>query len=290
MKRLTIITLDWMIDQVGANFIKKAANNLGVELRFIASDKFSMSELKDIEFYTGEGLYREATDSKSKKIEERLIARNDHLKTIYKGATTRRLTGWSQMLRLQSKGISVIPTVIVDEINNQEEQLQAAVESLGGYPVVLKQVGLSHGAGVELIDSQRSLVEKISKIDPQTADKYAIRKFIADYRHARLIVLDGRVIDSIEYIKPESDFRTNASAADIRVIEQDFGPEIESLGVSAVKEGSTTFAGVDILIDKGGIGYLAEVNSPCFFARAQSCTGKDTAQRLVEYLVGGVRA
>jgi ribosomal protein S6--L-glutamate ligase len=157
------------------------------------------------------------------------------------------------------------------------------VNLLGGFPVVVKLSGGSHGSGVRKADSLSGLEQQINELR-QDSQHMVLRKFIADARHIRCVVIGDKVVDAIEYMPVDGDFRTNAvDEPQVKPFEHDY--EIFALAENAVKAGVTEFGGVDILIDTNGVGYVAEVNFPCNFARNQMCTGKDISGMIVDYLI-----
>ena len=108
-----------------------------------------------------------------------------------------------------------------------------------------------------------------------------IRQFIPVTTSARLIVLGGKVVDSIEYRAPKNDFRSNVGVPNVKP--KKFAKGIEETAIKAVDALDLEFGGVDILIH-GDKHYLTEVNCPCFFARAQNSTGTDIASLMIDYL------
>jgi RimK family alpha-L-glutamate ligase len=164
------------------------------------------------------------------------------------------------------------------------EGMQEVVDRLGGFPVILKAAGGSHGVGVMRIDSLASLQSIADYLRIETRGTFILRQFIDVHASARLIVLDDQVIDSIEYRAKAGDFRTNAGA-DLNVATQKFPAAIERAAVEAVKVLGWEFGGVDVLMDAEGRPYVLEVNLPCFFWRCQNITGTDISGMMVEYLM-----
>lgn len=170
-----------------------------------------------------------------------------------------------------------IPVVTADR-----EQLQQNVEEVGGFPLILKALGGSHGVGVMKIDSFKSLVSVVEYALARQ-DLVVLRQFIPAATSARLIVLGDRVVDSIAYHVPDNDFRSNTGAAP-HVVPQVFSQEIQDIACRAVRAVEVEFGGVDILIDEAGNKYVTEINFPCNFARAQRLTNTDIAGMMIEYL------
>ncbi len=160
--------------------------------------------------------------------------------------------------------------------------LMECVDELGGFPVCLKALGGSHGVGVMRVDSRESLFS-VSDYLREQGDMVVMKEYCNVTSTARLIVLGGKVIDSIEYSAPKGDFRSNEGKMP-NVSPKKFGSEINDTAIRAVKSLGLEFGGVDIMITGDGP-KVAEVNMPCFFPRCQIITGTDIAGQMVEYLM-----
>ena len=97
-------------------------------------------------------------------------------------------------------------------------------------------------------------------------------------------MLGNKVIDSIEYTALKDDFRTNIGKTP-NVKPKKFSAKAEKIAVKSVKSLGLEFGGVDILVGKSGVNYVAEMNFPCFFPRCQLVTGVDIAGKMIDYLV-----
>jgi hypothetical protein len=252
--------------------IKAAADARDIPIVFISASTFDTTNTPDIP--AGYGLYRDGT-SRMAKLAEKLLYRCD-LKTYYANEYTIFMRDpMNGAIRLLGSGVSIPREVLAP--SQDLDMLLRQVEVVGGFPVVLKSSGLSHGEGVSLHKSLDSLAEMIALDSP---DNLVLKEFIDYESHARMIVLDGKVIDSVEYQKVEGDFRTNAHE-DITVIPKKYSTQIESEAVNVVSSLGYTFGGVDVLV-KDGKGYVAELNTPCNFTRASDVTGVDIAGMIVE--------
>lgn len=160
--------------------------------------------------------------------------------------------------------------------------LEEQVEYVGGFPVIVKAKGGSHGVGVMKIDSLDSLRSVIDYIGQDSL--IILRQFISTSTSARLIVLGGQVIDSIEYHTQGEDFRSNYGEEPI-VAAKKFSSDVEGVAQKAVSVLGLEFGGVDVIMDSEGNPYLLEVNFPCYFGRAQLTTGVDIASMMIDYLI-----
>ena len=113
---------------------------------------------------------------------------------------------------------------------------------------------------------------------------FRIEEFLPHTEHARLIVLGDQVIDGIVYHGNDYDFRTNRSDEEIHVEPMKFSEEMEQTAIRATHASGFEFGGVDMIVS-GGAHQVLEVNYPCYFPRAEECTGVKTSEKLVEYLM-----
>lgn len=269
----------------------EAAKNRKILIEVIDIDKQKLVEVENIKTSWDDLIYREALGAKAKAVEALLLNRVGKLRpvSLYISAPKvgEQQSPWQTTTLYKKRGLRIIPTLFIDNewFELRSDELDDKVKKLGGFPVVMKLTGRSHGQGVSLISSVIELKTNLKKIGTGEIQKYVLRKFLKNNQHARLIVLGNRVVDSIEYILPNDDFRTNATNSPL-VKPQIFSEEVEKLAVDAATIAGFEFGGTDILIDKkSGVGYLAEFNSPCNFARAQMVTGSNISGMIVDYLI-----
>lgn len=170
----------------------------------------------------------------------------------------------------------------VNYIPKERSALLKCVDYLGGFPIIIKALGGSHGVGVMKIDSRQSLFSVGDYLRKQ-GGMFVMKEFCNVTSTARLIVLGDKVIDSIEYTANTGDFRSN-EGIEPNVAPKKFSKEVEELAIKATHALGLEFGGVDIMITSEGL-KVAEVNFPCFFSRCQMITGIDIAGMMVDYLV-----
>lgn len=186
-----------------------------------------------------------------------------------------------ETLCFEHHGIPIPETIIINSLDRA--YIQSSVEKLHGFPIIVKLPFGSHGVGVIRADSYPSLFSIIDYVEKENKF-FLLREYIHTTTSARLIVLGDSVIDSIEYIVPEGDFRSNVGDKPI-VRAKKFSKEIQDIAIQSVKIAGYEFGGVDILIDQQGKGYVSEVNFPCFFPRCQNLTGTNIALQMVDHLL-----
>jgi glutathione synthase/RimK-type ligase-like ATP-grasp enzyme len=205
----------------------------------------------------------------------------------YNRSTPLKGRPYNELSEQLASGLCIIPTSFIDEtwLDLSESEIEERMIKLGGFPVIVKTLGLSHGQGVMKVDSSTEFAAVIRKAT-LTDYKTIVRKYLADYRHYRLIVIENEVVAAIEYHKPNDDFRTNAATPVVSgLVVSEIPEQILTLATKSANLRTSLLAGVDVLIDQtDNIAYLAEVNAPCYFARAEKPTGIDIAGKIIEAL------
>jgi len=263
--------------------LRAACKDRKVEFIEIDSADLNCLELeKGLGFKKGDFLYRASQDRFAKIVERRLLGRGAI--TFYRS----REKGFFDYSSVEESNAiyqreDISTPKMIPALTKNRGYLKKYVNYLGGFPVVIKIIGGSHGIGVMKIDSFSSLFSIVDYIIGQD-NKAIMLEFVKTTTSARLIVLGGRVVDSIEYFAPKDEFRSNEGKIP-NVRKKKFSKEIQKIAVKGVELRGVEFAGVDILFDKKGKPYVVEVNFPCFFGRSQLLTGVDIAGMMVDYLI-----
>lgn len=268
--------------KITKNLIKESVIKKGIEFIEINVNDFSFHRDYFLDNDKNERgvLYRIASGEQAKNVECKLLSENKNIVTFYK----RNKDAFFDSRDISLQGLYDIPIIkTVNFIVNDFVSLKDSVDYLGGFPVIIKVTGRSHGEGVMKIESMESLVSVVGFLKKMDVANMVLREFIDSCRHARMVVLGDNVIDSIEYIAPENDFRTNTGFPLVR--KEDFPDSFKEIAVNAVKAMNCEFGGVDILIDKKNNPHLAEVNFPCYFPRNQLTTGVDISGMMVDFLI-----
>lgn len=265
------------------NLLKQSALERGLEFVTLEANDFDYAQGVDA-LDANAVVYRLARGDRASLLEVLMVGKG--IKGLFKdtNALLSRHFAWGSAIRMEQAGVPIIPT-IYNLSKNEDQRLKDYAESLGGFPVIVKSSGGSHGEGVMKVDSISSLKSVVGFISTQASSGFVLRKFIASARHLRLVVLGGEVLDTIEYNTQKDDFRTNAVAVPSVEARNDVSDDIKQIAIRAVEALGLEFGGVDVLIDEAGSPYVAEVNFPCNFARNQMNTGADISGRLVDYLV-----
>ncbi|MBD3244814.1 MAG: hypothetical protein GF335_02360 [Candidatus Moranbacteria bacterium] len=264
------------------NLLKKSAEEKGVCVKAFYTEDFDFTQTFILT--NNDALYRISTDFKSSIIEKILI--NENIICLYNSyinciGKMDNVLGSSIM---HSKlNLKIIPTVFT--LPQNKDQIIKYTEFLGGFPIVLKALGGSHGVGVMKIDSIDSLSSILDYLNNKS-EPIILRKFIKHKEQARIIVLGDKVVANYTNFTSE-DFRTNVGNKNYRKrLVKEYDEKIKNMAVKSVRSLGYEFGGVDILFEEGTNNpYIAEVNFPCFFPTAQRLTKTDISGKMVEFLI-----
>ncbi len=267
-------------NQLSIKLIEASASQRGVEVKVVEPNSYN--HLQNKGSLKNCGIYRISTDPHAIYLEKTVISQ---VGTSFYSNIDRCISEYENVFEAtlihERNKLPVIPTIY--HLTNDNLLLRKYYERLGGPPIIIKIVGGSHGVGVIKVDSFSSLLS-VADYLLQNNQQAILRKFIKHEEHARLIVLGDTVISSIAYKKAANDFRTNVGEK-LNVISKQYNNHVQKIAVRATKTLGFEFAGVDIITDKNGTPYLAEVNFPCYFPRAQEATGDDISGMMIDHLM-----
>lgn len=185
-------------------------------------------------------------------------------------AVDKYLAAW----KLQAAGLPVPPTIVCE---NSEAALEA-FESLGG-DVVVKPMFGSEGRGIVRVSDPDLAVRTFRTLERIQSVLYLQQYIPHRGFDVRVLILDGEVLGSI-LRRSADDFRTNisrnGSAAPHPLTDQE-----RRWALEASQAVGTRFAGVDLLYDRDGRGYVIEVNAVPGWRGFARVTGGDVAGQIL---------
>ncbi len=159
------------------------------------------------------------------------------------------------------------------------------VERNIGFPVIIKTLSGSFGAGVFLAEDKKHF-RQLLKMAEITKKSYNIivQEFIEDSwgKDLRVFVLNGKVIGCMMRQATDDDFRANITRGGEGIPYQ-ITDEIEWLGGESSRLLGLDIAGVDLLFDNGGF-KICEVNSSPGFEGMDKFTKTNIADEIVTYV------
>ena len=153
------------------------------------------------------------------------------------------------------------------------------------FPVIIKTLSGSFGAGVFLAETKKQL-EQLVKMAEITKPSYNIivQEFIKDSwgKDLRVFILNGKVIGCMMRQSTDNDFRANITRGGEGIPYQ-ITEDIEWLGGESARLLNLDIAGVDLLFD--GEGYsICEVNSSPGFEGMDKFTKTNIAEDIVNFV------
>jgi ribosomal protein S6--L-glutamate ligase len=179
---------------------------------------------------------------------------------------------------LSAHDVGLVPTAFA----RGKDQLRAAINLVGGPPVVVKLLQGTQGAGVVLAESRQaaeSVVDAFSAIN----QAILVQAFVpeAGGQDVRAVVVGGKVVAAMTRKAIEGEFRSNlhrggsAKPAKLTVDER-------RTAVRAARALGLSVAGVDMLRSNSGP-LVMEVNSSPGLEGIERATGIDVAGAIVEW-------
>lgn len=257
---------------------KQACNDRGLE--FVAHDAIAVSLVNPPSFTSDDIVYRGATSTRSRTYG--YITNSPHCTTFFhnwrSGCSPR---GASYFIHKQL-GLPAIPTFV--GLPKDDTELDATIEYLGGFPLIIKARGGSLGVGVMRVDTRESF-RSVAEYLRKRRGSYFVRRFIQHDSYVRAAVMGDKVIAAHRAYVVDGEFRTNAGD-DTNQKRETYvpTPETEALIAQAVTSLGTDFGGVDLLLSDDGSVHIAEVNFPFDFWVTQKQTDVDICTAIVDFL------
>lgn len=157
------------------------------------------------------------------------------------------------------------------------------IEQVIGFPMVVKEFFGSFGAQVYLVHDHEELLQKVKEIG---TSQILFQQFIKSSvgRDLRLQVVKDEVIACMNRYSVDGDFRANISnGGHMKKYEPD--QEAVELAIRCCKLLELDFAGVDLLFGENGSYLVCEINSNAHFKNIYDCTGVDTAEKMLNYII-----
>ncbi|NNE01440.1 MAG: RimK family alpha-L-glutamate ligase [Pirellulaceae bacterium] len=169
----------------------------------------------------------------------------------------------------------------------ERRDVLAAIERVGGVPIVIKLLEGTQGVGVILAESVQS-AEAIIQTLQSTRQNVLVQKFVAESRgrDIRAFVVGDRVVAAMRRVAQGQEFRSNVhlGGRTERVILDEVYCET---AVRAAQIMGLRVAGVDLLESHQGP-QVMEVNSSPGLEGIESCTQLDIAGAIVDYVAAQV--
>jgi ribosomal protein S6--L-glutamate ligase len=167
--------------------------------------------------------------------------------------------------------------------------IRAAVDAVGGTPVIIKLLQGTQGVGVMIAESAESVESTLDTLWG-LGQNIILQEFVAESRgrDLRALVVGGELVGAMRRTAKEGEFRSNLhrGGAGARV---ELDVEHAKAAVAAAKIIGLDVAGVDMLESKDGPRVI-EVNSSPGLRGIEAATGIDVAARIVAHAERVARA
>lgn len=173
--------------------------------------------------------------------------------------------------------IPIPRTVVI----HRPEDIDQAVKSIGGFPIILKQPYGSFGAGVRIIESMRALKSFLLWEEQM----YLLQEYVkySKGKDIRVFIINGKIVGSMMRSAKKGEFRSNIELGGVGSIVE-ITDEEASIALRSVQALDLNYGGVDVIRSKSGPVVL-EVNSNPGFKALENASGVDISKALIEYAV-----
>lgn len=184
---------------------------------------------------------------------------------------------------LSKHDIGIAPTAYVRD----KGDILAAIERVGGAPVIIKLIHGTQGMGVILAENQK-VAEAIIETLYGAKQSVLVQKFVSESkgRDIRAFVVGDKVVAAMRRVAQGQEFRSNIHRGG-RAEKVELDAEYTKTAVRAAQLLGLRVAGVDILESKDGP-QVIEVNSSPGLEGIETCTGVDVAGAIIDYIVDQV--
>jgi ribosomal protein S6--L-glutamate ligase len=164
----------------------------------------------------------------------------------------------------------------------EPDAIRAAVDAVGGTPVIIKLLKGTQGVGVMKADSPEGVESTIDTLWG-LGQNIILQEFVAESRgrDLRAIVVGGEIVAAMRRTAKKGEFRSNLHRG-ARGKRVELLPEYARAALDAARIMGLGVAGVDMLESSEGPRVI-EVNSSPGLRGAERATGVDIAQRIVMF-------
>jgi ribosomal protein S6--L-glutamate ligase len=181
---------------------------------------------------------------------------------------------------LASCGILVPDTCFI----TKKELFLEAVNKVGGFPVIVKQVDGMGGDGVIKINHEKEAIFLLERLLKEKKG-VLVQQFIPCENRIdiRVLVIGGKIAGAMKLEPRHDDFRTNIHQKG-RAQQLDLSKDIKKLAIKSAKACDLEIAGIDLIVEKGCHPLVIEVNYSPGFRGLEAATGIDIAKQIIDYV------
>jgi len=180
---------------------------------------------------------------------------------------------------MAKSGVAIPKTVFARETANFEDVIALA----GGAPLIIKVARGTHGNGVVLAETPKAAKAVMQAFYVEGVN-FLVQEFVKESAGTdiRALVVGNRVVASILRQSLDDDFRSNTHQGGVGKAVK-LTDEEKKTAVRAAKAMGLPICGVDMMrSDKGPL--VLEVNSSASLKTPEQVTGRDVAEKIIEYI------
>ncbi|MBC2602137.1 RimK family alpha-L-glutamate ligase [Puniceicoccus vermicola] len=185
---------------------------------------------------------------------------------------------------LSRHDVGIPPTAYVQD----KRDVAAALDRVGGAPVIIKLIEGTQGVGVILADRKEIAMAIIETLH-STKQQVLLQKFVAESKgkDVRAFVIGDRVVAAIRRVAQGQEFRSNVHrGGKAEVIDLD--PAYAEAAVRAAQIMGLKICGVDMLEAEDGP-QIMEINSSPGLEGIEHATGLDVAGAVIDYIADQIK-
>lgn len=180
---------------------------------------------------------------------------------------------------LTAAGLPCPDTILV----NDAAGFFHAVDQLGGYPLVVKQVSQRQGEGVlrisDPIDARQRALPALSRRWGLMVQRYIPTR---QRRDIRALVIGNELVCAATLRPPKGEFRANFHLGS-EIASITLPSELAQTAVKAVAATGCDVAGVDMMVDADNRPFIVEINYSPGFKGLEAATAMDIAGRIIGF-------
>lgn len=177
---------------------------------------------------------------------------------------------------------TLVSPMMYEGIGAPDDHFIDFIEAEFSYPLIVKEIYSSFGAGVYLVKNREQLEQKRKEL---LYTPHLYQEFIqtSNGKDCRLQVVGNEVVASMLRTS-ETDFRANITNGGVM---HPFDPpqQFKDVAIEASHLVGADFAGVDILFGEDDEPIVCEINSNAHIKNIFMCTGVNVAERIIEYIL-----
>lgn len=166
---------------------------------------------------------------------------------------------------------------------NYSKEVTKIIDSVGGAPLIVKLLEGTQGYGVVLAPTKKAAESIIEAFHSMKA-RVIVQEFISEAKGAdiRAFVVGNKVVGAMKRQGKDGEFRSNLHQGGSGTLIK-LSKEERKVALTAAKAMNLSIAGVDLLQSERGP-LVLEVNSSPGLEGIEKTTGKDIANKVIEYV------